>query len=127
VTFTVKQQDARGKDLDDWKFEVTDDSGNLGIPKIIGSGFNLPSKSKEVEGDNPEDIKSWIKEAEKQYEFPMSRKDIKIKIFGEVGGQKNTARQQADLIVAINMGFLTESTLKKNGSYMLQPPEEMPF
>jgi hypothetical protein len=57
----------------------------------------------------------------------MSRKDIKIKIFGEVGGQKNTARQQADLIVAINMGFLTESTLKKNGSYMLQPSEEMPF
>lgn len=35
VTFTVKQMDARGKDLEDWKFEVTDDAGNLGIPKIL--------------------------------------------------------------------------------------------
>lgn len=37
VTFTVKQQDARDKDLQDWKFEVTDAAGNLGIPRIIGA------------------------------------------------------------------------------------------
>lgn len=36
VTFTVKQQDARGKDVDDWTFEVCDDAGGLGIPRIIG-------------------------------------------------------------------------------------------
>lgn len=36
VTFTVKQQDARGKDVNDWKFIVTDDVGGLGIPKILG-------------------------------------------------------------------------------------------
>ena len=34
VTFTIKQQDARGKDVDDWTFEVVDDAGGLGIPKI---------------------------------------------------------------------------------------------
>ena len=28
--------DARGKDLDDWQFEVTDQAGALGIPRIIG-------------------------------------------------------------------------------------------
>lgn len=127
VTFTVKQQDARGKDLDDWKFEVTDDSGNLGIPKIIGSGFNLPSKSKEVEGDNPEDIKAWIKEAEKQYEFPMSRKDIKKKVFGSIGGQKNDGKQQIDLTIAINMNYLKESTIKSGGAYMLEPADDLPF
>ena len=38
VTFTVKQQDARGKDMDDWKFEVTDDAGSLGIPRLINMG-----------------------------------------------------------------------------------------
>jgi len=37
VTFTVKQNDARGKDMEDWKFEVTDDAGALGVPRIIPS------------------------------------------------------------------------------------------
>lgn len=35
VTFTVKQLDARGKDLEDWQFEVTEQAGALGIPRII--------------------------------------------------------------------------------------------
>ena len=38
VSFTVKQIDARGKDLEDMNFEITDDAGNLGIPKIITAG-----------------------------------------------------------------------------------------
>ena len=126
VTFTVKQQDARGKDVDDWQFEITDDAGGLGIPMILSETTNTPA-DQAPQYDDPELIQLWIKKAADKYDWPMSRKDIKIKIFGEVGGQKNTARQQADLIVAINMGFLTESTLKKNGSYMLQPSEEMPF
>lgn len=36
VTFTIRQQDARGKDVDDWTFEVVDDAGGLGIPRILG-------------------------------------------------------------------------------------------
>ena len=127
VTFTVKQQDARGKDVDDWKYEITDDAGSLGIPRIISSGSNLPSKSKESEGDNIEDIKRWIREAENTYEFPMSRKDIKKKVFGEIGGQKNDGRQQIDLNIALNMKLLKESTMKSGGYYMLEPGDEMPF
>lgn len=127
VTFTVKQQDARGKDVDDWKYEITDDAGSLGIPRIISSGSNLPSKSKEVEGDNIEDIKRWINEAENTYDFPMSRKDIKKKVFGEIGGQKNDGRQQIDLNIALNMKLLKESTMKSGGYYMLEPGDEMPF
>ena len=41
VTFTVKQVDARGKDVPDWKFEITDDAGSLGVPRMI---FNEPAK-----------------------------------------------------------------------------------
>ena len=37
VTFTVKQNDARGKDMEDWRFEVTDAAGALGIPRIHGT------------------------------------------------------------------------------------------
>ena len=128
VTFCVKQQDARDKDLDDWKFEITDDAGNLGIPRIINNGVNLPSKSKEdVTADDACKIREWIEEGQKNYEWPMTRADVKKTIFGEIGGQKSTAKQQADLQVALNMGYLEESTLKQNGYYMLQPPEDMPF
>ena len=129
VTFTVKQQDARDKDLDDWKFEITDDAGNLGIPRITNSGTNLPSKSKEqVTCDEVTLIRGWIEQAKEMYEWPMTRADVKKTIFGEIGGQKNTGKQQADLQAALNMGYLEESTIKAgNGSYMLQPPQEMPF
>lgn len=127
VTFTVKQQDARSKDLDDWKFEITDDAGNLGVPKIIGTGTNLPSKSKEQGCDNPDDILRWINEASDRYEWPMTRSDIKKSVFGEIGGQKNKDKQQADLIAALNLHYLEESTIKSNGYYMLQPPEDLPF
>lgn len=128
VTFTVKQQDARGKDLDDWKFQVTDDAGNLGIPRITNSGFNLPSKSKEeAQCDDVAIIREWIEQASGQFNWPMTRADVKKLIFGQIGGQKNKEKQQADLQAAINMHYLEESTVKANGYYMLQPPEEMPF
>lgn len=129
VTFTVKQMDARDKDIDDWKFEITEDAGNLGIPRITNNGSNLPSKSKEsAQCDEVTTIREWIEQAKNLYEWPMTRADVKKRVFGDLGNQKNTGRQQADLQVAINMGYLEESTLKSgNGSYMLQPPEEMPF
>lgn len=126
VTFTVKQQDARGKDVEDWQFVITDDAGGLGIPMILSETTNTPA-DQAPQYDDPELIQLWIKKATDMYDWPMSRKDIKEKVFGEIGGQKNHARQNADLLVAINMNYLTESTMKKNGAYMLQPPEEMPF
>lgn len=54
VTFTVKQQDARGKDVDDWKFEIVDDAGKeLGVPRImepsIGSEPTAKSKNDDTE------------------------------------------------------------------------------
>ena len=129
VTFTVKQQDARDKDLDDWKFEITDEAGNLGVPRIISNGTNLSSKSKEQPVyDDPKLIREWIEQAKDQYEWPMTRAEIKKTVFGEIGGQRNKDKQQADLNVAINMKYLEESTMKAgNGSYMLQPPEDLPF
>ena len=37
VTFTVKQDDARNKDMEDWQYSVTDAAGALGIPRIFGT------------------------------------------------------------------------------------------
>jgi hypothetical protein len=128
VTFTVKQQDARDKDMDDWKFEITDDAGMLGVPRIINKGTNLNSKSKEqVECDDPRLIREWIDTAKNQYEWPMSRVQIKKSVFGDIGGIKNDGKQQADLMAAINLHYLEESTMKSGGHPMLQPPDDMPF
>lgn len=121
VTFTVKQQDARGKDLEDWKFEITDDAGKLGIPKIISNG----KVTVELSADGVDEIKQWIKESVSRYNWPMSRADVKKHVFDEIGGQKNHGVQQKDLDVAINMNFLIESIQKKKGAYMLQPNDEL--
>ena len=129
VTFTVKQQDARDRDMDDWKFEITEDAGALGVPRIITTGTNLSSKSKEQpEYDDPKQIREWIEKAKDLYQWPMDRKTIKETVFKEIGGVTNSGRLQADLNAAINLGYLEESTMKTSrGGYMLQPPEDLPF
>lgn len=128
VLFTVKQQDARGKDMDDWQFEVTDDAGALGVPRIVGNVVGIDQQQREeVTGDDPEQIKEWIIQGIHKYHFPMSRGEIKSRIFGEIGGQKNHGKQDADLKIALNLKYLHESTIKKNGAYMLQPPEDIAF
>ena len=124
VTFKVTQQDARDKDMDDWKFEVTDDAGNLGIPKIIGNGKALATEPK---ADNEADIIEWINIAQDKYRFPMTRKDIKQKVFAEIGGQKNHKLQQQDLTIAINRGYLIETAMKQNGYPMLDVAGDLPF
>jgi hypothetical protein len=125
VTFTVKQIDARGKDLEDWQFEVTEQAGSLGVPRIIAGG--AVSTKKEVEPDSLRDIISWIQTARASYEWPMSQNDIRAKVFAEIGGQKNSDKQKADMKLAIANGLLQESTIKKNGYPMLLPADDLPF
>lgn len=118
VTFTVKQDDARNKDVEDFQYIITDAAGSLGIPRIIGNGA-APKGS--PEGDPPETILEWLREAAARFEWPMSRKEIKTRVFGELGGQGNHTKQETDLNIALNLNYLEQSTIKKNGSYMLQP------
>jgi len=123
VTFVVKQMDARGKDIDDWTFEVVDDAGGLGIPKII-EGKTIEDEER---ADTPENILRWINEAMVTFEWPMSRKQFKEKVFGDIGGQRNHGIQDADLQIAFNLNWVEESTIKKGGAYMIQPIQNLPF
>ena len=125
VTFTVKQLDARGKDLDDWKFEITDQAGSLGIPRIIAGGVTTAKEA--VQPHSREDILKWINEGLSRHNWPMSRSAIKELIFKDIGKVTRNDQQQADLIAAINYGFFEESTIKQKGYYLLQPPEDLPF
>ena len=123
VTFTVKQLKARGRDVEDWQFRVEPVS-SWGMPVQLA---DVQRKDK-AEGDDPTEILKWINEANSHYQWPMTRGEIKKKIFSDIGGQSNATKQQIDLTIAINMGYLVESTLKSgNGSYMLQPPDDLPF
>ena len=119
VTFTVSQKKARGRDVADWQFRVVP-VDSWGRPEQITID-TVQRKGEKCEGDDPETIKQWIDEARNMYEWPMSRADIKKKIFGEIGGQLNHGKQDTDLKIALNLGYLEQSTLQKNGSYMLQP------
>lgn len=119
VTFTVSQKKARGRDVQDWQFRVLP-VDSWGRPEQITTA-EIQRKGEKNEGDDPEKIKQWITEAANRYEWPMSRGDIKKTVFGEIGGQLNHGKQDTDLQIAINLGYLEQSTLKKNGAYMLQP------
>lgn len=128
VTFTVNQQDARGKDVDDWKFEITEEAGALGIPRIIENGTTLSEPKKNVASEK--EISDWINTAIQKYYFPMSRKEFKEKVIGEIGGKTNTIDKQANLNAAFNYGLIEDSTLKKNGFPMVQvklDEGDMPF
>ena len=123
VSFTVKQQDARGKDMDDWTFRVTDDAGALGVPRIQGNVL----REEDVKSDEPDDILRWINQASGIYEWPMSRAQVKERVFGEIGKQKKHSKQAADLKVALNCKWLVDSAIKRKGAYLLEPAGDLPF
>jgi hypothetical protein len=125
VTFTVSQKKARGRDVADWQFRVLP-VDSWGRPEQITTE-QIQRKSEKCEGDDPEKIRQWIDQASERYQWPMSRGEIKKTVFGEIGGQLNHGKQDTDLTIALNLGYLEQSTLKKNGAYMLQPPEKLPF
>jgi hypothetical protein len=57
VYFTVKQDDARGKDLDDWEFVVSAAAGSLGVPQMrsISSGHDLEESKEQQERQEADD------------------------------------------------------------------------
>lgn len=61
VTFTVKQNDARGKDVDDWTFQVVDDAGGLGIPKILGPAYTQQLREEIADADKTFGQYLWSK------------------------------------------------------------------
>lgn len=53
VTFTVKQVNARNKDVSDFRFRVTDEAGRLGVPQII-DGEAVDAESTETQRESLE-------------------------------------------------------------------------
>lgn len=59
VTFTVKQNDARGKDMEDWKFEVNEDAGALGVPRILSQSEAAANEDQREKNEVNERFKSF--------------------------------------------------------------------
>ena len=84
VTFTVKQIDARGKDVEDWSFEVTDDAGGLGIPRILDTVVEVEKKgnAKEYDENWPEIAKALreVIQPPRAVSYSALRNDLKSKM-----------------------------------------------
>ena len=97
VIFTVKQLDARGKDLQDWHFEVTGEAGELGVPSMTNQ---VPvAEPKAVKADSPEDIQQWLHDGQDDIQWPATGIEIK-EIFKKYGNVKKGEKLQADIQVA---------------------------
>lgn len=127
VIFTVKQDDARNKDVEDFQYIVTDAAGSLGIPKIIsnGTGGSTSVSTMRAEGDPIEDVERWFHEAKDKVEWPATRKTVKEIIICGHGKQTNKTKQDIDLQMLINKRLLINSPMKVKGYWMLVPNEEM--
>jgi len=54
VYFTVKQDDARGKDMEDWEFVVTEAAGALGVPQMRAVASNVDLQDSKVQQERIE-------------------------------------------------------------------------
>lgn len=79
VSFTVRQVDARSKDVEDIHFIVADnEDGGIAIPEIIDADNKAtnPGSSHTVD-----EVKSWIATRQGEIAWPAARRDIERHIF----------------------------------------------
>lgn len=124
VTFTVKQVDARGKDVDDWKFEITSDAGSLGVPRIISSA--------DTKSDDINKIKEWLTKGQQDIQWPATGVEIK-EMLKKISGVSFNDKLQANMKAAVNRRFLIEQPKEewdkgqKHPKYYLNEQEILPF
>lgn len=119
VTFEVKQKKARSQDFADWQFRV-DPVEAWGRPVQL----EAPQATEKAMGDPIDLVEKWWKLGRDSIEWPADRKTIKEKLFKEPGFQTNANRMSIDLQMLINKRILVESSIKRNGYYLLVPNEE---
>lgn len=114
VNFTVKQTDARGKDIEDFSFVVDGElAGKMGIPRIIEKPTTSSVKQHDID-----DIKKWLNAGRNDIEWPASKTAIKgiLKTHGNV---TNSNEQTADIQAAINRRLLVEADNGRNPKFKL--------
>lgn len=113
VTFTVKQVDARGKDVPDWKFEIVDDAGSLGVPRMMD---NEPAKPVPVKTNELTD-EEWaniVKEMKRVIQPPRAVSFTTLR-----DGLREKLRKRTEKMAEyINRAERENILIKQNGKYL---------
>ena len=128
VWFTVKQDDARGKDLQDWEFVVTESAGALGVPQMRAVASNIDVTDSKIQQARIE-----ANDLFKIYHWTSSGATwTDLRNFALSKGMKE--RKFSDLLnTAAEFGIVYRTDKKKyhyaglNGSIPKDQPDEMPF
>ena len=128
VYFTVKQDDARGKDMEDWEFVVTEAAGALGVPQMraVASDKDITDskeRQKRIEADDYMKLYPWTSIGATYTDL---EKFIRSKGCGgaKTGKIINTARD-AGIITKADNGKYHYNGLDRNP--LNDEPEEMDF
>jgi hypothetical protein len=128
IYFTVQQLKARGRDIGNWDFQVTTESG-WGTPKEIIDQPPLPTyKTKHT----TDELKSWITDGQGRLDWPASRREFARQIL--IPNGVTDEEEHKELIqMAINRNFVRiqeKSEMAKgqtNAKLKLNPNEIPPF
>ena len=129
VWFTVKQDDARGKDMDDWEFVITEAAGSLGIPQMRAVASNVDIADAKVqqariEADDYFKLYPWTSTGATYTDLEKWLRTKGVTSNRKIGDMFN---------VAMEAGIIYKSDKKKyhyNGLDKQAPndqPEQMPF
>ena len=128
IYFTVQQLKARGRDVNNWDFEVTTENG-WGMPREI---IDAPQVQTFRTKHTTSELKQWITECQDKIEWPACRREFAREIllhYGVIDEQ-----EQKELItMAINRGFIKlqeKNEMKKgqtNPRLKLNHNEILPF
>ena len=127
VTFTVKQNDARGKDMEDWKFEVTEAAGALGVPRIFGGGEYVDDEQQKRKREADEYFKLYPWTA-----IGATYTDLE-KFLRSKGGATSGRKISEIFNVASEAGIIYKSDKRKyhyagmNGNIPNDKSEDLPF
>ena len=108
VTFTVKQVDARGKDVDDWTFEITNDAGGIGIPRITEPATTEEEKLK-IQEITPEEWANISKVMRNIIQPPKSTSFTALRDGLKNEMHKSSKTVQDWIHAAVDKGILIES------------------
>jgi hypothetical protein len=128
VYFTVKQDDARGKDMEDWEFVVTEAAGALGIPQMraVASEIDITDakiQQERIEADDLFKLYHWTSAGATWTE---------LRNFALSKGMKE--RKFSDLLnIAAESGIVYRTDKKKyhyhglNGQRPTDKTDDLPF
>jgi hypothetical protein len=129
IYFTVTELKARGRDVNDWDFEVIPGAAGWGMPREIIDAPELPTyKTKHT----IEEVKEWITDGQSRLDWPATHSDFFSQILVP-NGIEDKEEQRELLNMAVNRGFIQKqspSEMKKGQvtpRLKLNPNEILPF